>query len=449
MTQDLSERPSPVTTASATGVAGDLAEALTPFIGDLPVHLTAWDGSTAGPLDAPHVRLNSPNALRRLLWYPGELGAAQAYVTGEIDIEGSVADALRHAWAVVAERDLTMRLSDPRAVLGLVQVARRHGAFGRRPKPPKTQIAVSGRLHSKRRDREVIHHHYDLSNDFYELILDANMAYSSGYVTGAPLDGGETADYSLEDAQRDKLDLVCRKIGLHERAGMTMLDVGCGWGSLSLHAAQHYGAKVTGVTIAAEQKAFIDKRIRDRGLGDLVTIELCDYRDVRGTYDAVASLEMGEHAGDKGYPDYTATLYRSAAPGARVLIQQMSRRGRHPGGGPFIEAFIAPDMTMRPVGDTVALLEDAGLEVRDVHAMREHYVWTVRGWQNRFDAHRDELTALVGDEVVRVWELYLAGGLLTFEQGRMGVDQILSVRRPSGPTGLPAVRPREWSDPRD
>ncbi len=259
------------------------------------------------------------------------------------------------------------------------------------------------------------------------------MAYSSGYHV--------KPDGSLEEAQRAKLDLVCRKLGL--APGMRMLDVGCGWGSLSLHAAEHFGAQVTGVTIAAEQKKFIDARVAERGLGDRVEIRLQDYRDAvpspREEYDAVGSLEMGEHVGQDNYPTYASVLRRAVRPGGRVLVQQMSRTGRWPGGGPFIESFIAPDMYMRPVGETVALLERGGLEVRDVHALREHYVLTVAGWLERFEANLDRLTELVGEEVVRVWRLYLVGGSMAFRDGRMGVDQILMVR-PGAPHTLPGER---------
>ena len=205
------------------------------------------------------------------------------------------------------------------------------------------------------------------------------MAYSCGYHA--------TPDVPLEEAQRAKLDLVCTKLGLTE--GMRMLDVGCGWGSLSLHAAQYFGAQVTGVTIAAEQKKFIDARIAERGLQDRVEIRLQDYREVpeRDHFDAVGSLEMGEHVGATNYATYVEVLRRAVRPGGRVLVQQMSRQGvgggKHPGGGPFIESFIAPDMTMRPVGETVGLIEAGGLEVRDVHAMREHYVLTVAGWMRQ------------------------------------------------------------------
>jgi cyclopropane-fatty-acyl-phospholipid synthase len=307
------------------------------------------------------------------------------------------------------------------------------GAFGRPPSPPASQARLRGRLHTPRRDREAITHHYDLSNEFYSLILDPSMAYSCGY--------HENQDTPVNEAQQAKLGLVCDKLGLEP--GKRLLDVGCGWGSLAIHAAEHFGAAVTGVTISAEQKRFVDARVADRGLSDRVEIRLCDYRDAvppRGQeYDAVASIEMGEHVGRRNYPAYASVLRNAVRDGGRVLVQQMSRNGRHRGGGPFIESFIAPDMYMRPVGETVALLENSGLEARDVHALREHYVLTVAGWLARFEANAERLTELVGEEVVRVWRLYLVGGSLAFREGRMGVDQILLVRA-GEPHGLPWIR---------
>ncbi|XAS77906.1 cyclopropane-fatty-acyl-phospholipid synthase family protein [Dermatophilaceae bacterium Sec6.4] len=439
-----------MTTSSNTGIAARLEALISPLAGGaLPVHLTVWDGSSAGPTDAPHVTLNSPQAIRRLLWHPGELGAAQAYVTGELEVEGDLVQGLSAVRATLKARGVTGGRPPARTFVEATKLARELGVLGTPLRAPATQIAVRGRLHSVGRDRDVIHNHYDLSNEFYSLILDDHMAYSSAYVTGADLDGEESEAYSLEDAQRDKLDLVCRKAGLDKRPGMRFLDIGCGWGSLSLHAASAFGAQVTGVTISKEQKAFIDARIAERGLGDKVEIRLQDYREIDDPpFEAVASLEMGEHVGERNYATYADTLARCASDEAQIVIQQMSRHDGHPGGGPFIEAYIAPDMTMRPVGQTVAFLERAGLEVRDVHAMREHYVWTVRAWQRRFEASKDQLTKLVGEEVVRVWELYLAGGLLAFQDGRMGVDQITAVRRRDGMSALPAVRPASWSDPR-
>ena len=426
----------PQTAAIAGGVAQRLAEALRPFVGgDLPVRLTAWDGSSAGPEDAPHVELRSKDALRRMVWHPGELGAAQAYVTGELEVHGDLGEALTHAFDVAEERGLSGSRPRPGA-RGVRDPRRRRPrrAAAVRRRRPASQARMRGRLHTKLRDRRAIAHHYDLSNDFYQLLLDPAMAYSCGYWTSTD------PSYGVADAQRDKLDLVCRKLGLEP--GMTMLDVGCGWGSLSLHAAEHFGARVTGVTIAAEQKRFIDARIAERGLGDRVEIRLQDYREVpeRDHFDAVGSLEMGEHVGEGNYPTYAEVLRRSVRPGGRVLVQQMSRqRGRWPGGGPFIESFIAPDMHMRPVGETVAHLERGGLEVRDVHGLREHYVWTVQAWLDTFEANLPRLVDLVGEEVTRVWRLYLAGGMLAFRDGRMGVDQVLCVR-PGAAHTLPPVR---------
>ena len=447
---DEAEAPTATTSAAdatgpgtdpATGVAPRLAEALRPVLrGDLPVRLHAWDGSSAGPADAPEVRLTSPDAVRRLLRHPGELGAAQAYVTGELDVPETggwdLDSALTHAHLVALERDLAGTRPTLAQLATLTRTLAGIGVLGRPPAPPRSQAQVRGRLHSLGRDRSAISFHYDLSNDFYAAILDDHMAYSSAYWTQPP----GTEGYGLEDAQGDKLDLICRKLGLTE--GSRLLDVGCGWGALSLHAAQEYGARVVGVTIAAEQKRFIDARIAERGLGDRVEIRLQDYREVpeRGVFDAVGSVEMGEHVGEGNYPTYADALARAVRPGGRVLVQQMSRKsGHHPGGGPFIESFIAPDMHMRPVGETVAHLEGGGLEVRDVHALREHYVWTVDGWLKRFEAAVPRLTEMVGEEVVRVWRLYLVGGRMAFRDGRMGVDQILLVR-PGAPHGLAPVR---------
>ncbi|MBM6403067.1 class I SAM-dependent methyltransferase [Phycicoccus sp. CSK15P-2] len=414
------------TEATRTGVAARIQQALQPLLaGPLPVRLRAWDGSEAGPEDGMVVELRSPRALTRLLWHPGELGAAQAYVTGELEVHGDIGAALDLVRETVGARDLP-RLTPARVARllpDLVRLARDTGALALPPAPPATQAVVKGRLHSLARDRASISHHYDLSNDFYAFLLDPHMAYSCAFYADGP-------QMALEDAQAAKLDLVCRKVGLRE--GMRFLDVGCGWGSLSLYAAEHFGARVTGVTIAAEQKAFIDARIRERGLEDRVEIRLQDYREVRDEpFDAVASLEMGEHVGEKNYDAYAAMLHRSVRPGGYVLVQQMSRRGVHPGGGPFIEQFIAPDMTMRPVGETLGFLQGAGLEVRGVHAMREHYVWTVDAWHRTLEEQWDRAVELIGEEGARVWRLYLVGGAQAFRDNRMGVDQLL-LRRPGG-----------------
>ena len=283
-----------------TPVAPALAEALAPFVGgDLPVRLHAWDGSVAGLDDAPVVELRSPDAVRRLLWHPGELGAAQAYVTGELEVPGDLDEALTHAFAVARERGLLRRRTSPTAVARAARTAAGIGALGLPPRAPRSQVRAA-------------EDHYNLSNDFYELILDPSMAYSCGYFS--------SLEMTLEEAQRAKLDLVCTKLGL--RPGMRLLDVGCGWGALSLHAAEHFGATVTGVTISTEQKAFVDKRIADRGLADRVEIRVQDFREVpESDFDAVGSLEMGEHVGRRHYATYAEVLRRVVRPGGRVLVQ--------------------------------------------------------------------------------------------------------------------------------
>jgi cyclopropane-fatty-acyl-phospholipid synthase len=416
-------------------VARRVASFVTPmFGGELPIALRGWDGSQVGPVDAPVLVIRSRRALRRLMWDPSELGFAQAYITGELDVEGDIAEGFRRVWRQARRQQLVGPSLSARGRACALLAAARLGVLGRRPAPPQTQAVLSGALHSKSRDQAAIAHHYDLSNEFYALILDPNMAYSAAYF--------DQPGQSIEQAQSAKLDLICGKLGLEP--GMRLLDVGCGWGSLILHAAEHYGVRATGVTLSNQQREFVAKRIAERGLGDRVEVRQQDYRDVdEPGFDAVASIEMGEHVGQDQYPVYAATLYRQLRPGGRLLLQQMSRRrDAAPGGGAFIENYIAPDMHMRPLPETLGFLVDAGFELRDVEALREHYVWTVQAWIETFESHWDEVVAMVGEETARVWRLYLVGGALSFEEGRMGVDQILAVRSTvDGLSGMPARRP--------
>lgn len=411
--------------------AAALAEALAPLLrGSLPVRLECWDGSVAGPADAPVVRLTSPAALRRQLWAPGELGAAQAYVTGELEVPGDLRACLDHVWAVVRERGLAERRPGPSALATLAGFVVSRRLVGPPPATPVTQIAVRGRLHSRSRDREVIRQHYDLPTEFYALVLDESMAYSCGWFPGGRPAPDADPDATLAAAQRAKFDLVCDELELS--AGDHLLDLGCGWGSMAVHAAEHTGARVTAVTISREQHEFARQRVTERGLEHLVEVRLQDYRDVTDIRaDAVVSLEMGEHVGDRGYPGFVRALERSVVPGGLVLVQQMSRGDRHPGGGPFIESFIAPDMTMRSPGRTLDLLTSDGLELRSVRGMREHYAWTAEQWRRRYAANREPVVDRWGEELARVWDLYLTGGTRSFAEGRMGVEQFV-LQRPDG-----------------
>jgi cyclopropane-fatty-acyl-phospholipid synthase len=380
----------------------------------LPVRVRAWDGSEAGPSGTPAVVLRSPRALRRVLWRPGELGLARAYISGDLDVDGDLTEGLRRGWLV------TGRLSKNPASLADLAVtaalaARRLGVFGPPPPPPSCEMRHRGRVHSRARDKAVIAGHYDIPVSFYRLILDPSMAYSCGYWAS---DG-----YDLADAQHAKLDMICRKLSLGP--GSRLLDMGCGWGSLTAHAASNFKASITAVTLSAAQGDFV----RSRLAAEDADVRVQDYRDVTdGPYDAIASVEMGEHVGAAEYPAFCSRLRSLLRPDGRVLVQQMSRGGTAPGGGAFIESYIAADMHMRPVGETVGLMEKAGLEVLGVESLRPHYVRTIRAWLANLSEHYGEAEAILGRERARLWRLYLAGGALAFEEGRMGVDQILAVR---------------------
>ncbi|MGI5409063.1 class I SAM-dependent methyltransferase [Streptomyces chartreusis] len=412
----------------------------------LPVRIRAWDGSQAGPPGAPTLVVRNRRAVRRLLFKPGELGLARAWVAGDLEIEGDLYAALDLLAGLVWERgedarSLAQALRDPEvraAVLGLVRL----GGVPLPPAPPPEEVRRPGHLHTKRTDKRAISHHYDVGNDFYEIVLGPSMVYSCAYWP-AP-------DSTLETAQRDKLDLVCRKLGL--KPGMRLLDVGCGWGSMAMHAAREYGVSVVGITLSQEQAAYARKRVADEGLTDRVEIRVQDYREVGdGPYDAISSIGMAEHVGAERYLEYADVLHRLLKPGGRLLNHQIARRPQRDESSyevdDFIDAYVFPDGELQPVGVTVAQLERAGFEVRDVESIREHYALTLRRWVANLEADWARAVRLSGFGRARVWRLYMAASALAFERNRIGVNQVLAVRTPeSGDSGM-ALRAREWGEP--
>ncbi|MCX5111512.1 cyclopropane-fatty-acyl-phospholipid synthase family protein [Streptomyces sp. NBC_00378] len=410
----------------------------------LPVRIRAWDGSESGPPGAPVLVIRNRRALRRLLWKPGELGLARAWVAGELDIEGDLYEALDLMASLIWERGADAKESvhpvrDPRVRAFAKGMLRLAGPLPPPPPPPEEVRRRPGTLHTKRRDKEAISHHYDVGNDFYELVLGPSMVYSCAYWED---------DGSLEDAQRDKLDLVCRKLALKE--GDRLLDVGCGWGSMAIHAAREYGARVTGVTLSVEQAAFARKRIAQEGLTDRIEIRVQDYRDVRdGPYDAISSIGMAEHVGSARFREYADDLYALLKPGGRLLNHQIARRPEKDESAyhvdEFIDAYVFPDGELAPVGRTVATLEEAGFEARDVESIREHYALTLRRWVANLEKQWDRAVRTTSAGRARVWRLYMAASALSFEHNKIGVNQILAVRPAEGGASRMPLRARDWT----
>ncbi|MFF6995563.1 class I SAM-dependent methyltransferase [Streptomyces sp. NPDC008313] len=426
------------------GAASRLVSLLGQLLGaPLPVRIRAWDGSEAGPPGAPTLVVRNRRALRRLLWKPGELGFARAWVAGDLGVDGDLYTALDLMSGLVWERGEDTRstaeaLRDPEvraAVRGLVRM----GGSPLPPAPPREEVRRPGHLHTRRSDRRAVSHHYDVGNDFYELVLGPSMVYSCAYWE----DGG-----TLESAQRDKLELVSRKLGL--TPGQRLLDVGCGWGSMAVHAAREHGVSVVGITLSQEQAAYARKRVADAGLTDRVEIRVQDYRDVDdGPYDAISSIGMAEHVGAARYLEYADVLYRLLRPGGRLLNHQIGRRPRRDESSyhvdAFIDAYVFPDGELAPVGSTVTQLEPAGFEVRDVESLREHYALTLRRWVSNLEARWARAVRLTSPGRARVWRLYMAASVLAFERNRIGVNQVVAVRPPdSGASGMP-LRARTWN----
>lgn len=429
-----------------SGVALQVAEAVESALGErLPIGIVAWDGSKTAQDGEPLLIFRSPEAIAQLTWAPGELGLARAYVTGSLDLDGDVFeffDRAAEAWG-----------SDRRIPLGakisLLRRAGRLGAWGPRPPIPPEEAPLKAHRfrHSLTSDRQAIAHHYDVGNEFYRRVLGPSMVYSCAYfpLPAMASVNDQQQEGILEVAQQAKLDIVARKLGL--QPGMRMLDVGCGWGSMALHAAQHYGVDVVGITLSREQATLARQRVIEAGLTEQIDIRLQDYREIKdGPFDAISSIGMAEHVGRDQFTSYATVLYGLLRPGGRLLNHQIARR---PGdarntASPFIQRYVFPDGELLPLADTVAALEGAGFEVRDVESLREHYALTLRQWVANLHDNWSDCVDLVGQGRVRVWQAYMAASAIAFERNRIGVNQIVAVRpTPAGASTMP-LRARQW-----
>jgi len=420
------------------------------FNGVPPFRVEAYDGSAAGPTDSPlTVRFVRPEAITRILTRPGELGLSRAYVAGDIELDGSIYE----LFDLQAPAIKTIFKTQPiRSLIGET------GLSILKPiAPPAIEAKQKGLLHSRTRDAQAISHHYDVSNEFYETILGPSMTYSCAVF--------DSPDDSLEDAQIRKVDLIARKLDL--APGMRLLDVGCGWGTMAIHAAKVYGASVVGVTLSEPQQRLATERAQAAGVADLVEFRVQDFRDVSdGPFDAISSIGMFEHVGRKSMELYIRTLYHLLRPGGRFLnhaigrpatrdeipnptrVKELTRqisiaaglRGPSRVHSPFIERYVFPDGELHEVGTLVSMFQVHGFEVRHLESLREHYALTLRHWVANLENNWDQAVAQVGEERARVWRLYMAGSAVGFERNHLQIHQVLCVRPQTGAANMP-LRP--------
>lgn len=424
-----------VQTRAGLDAAATIRPMIEAFLGDLPVRVEFWDGSALGPAGGPGtLQVRSPNAVRRIFWASGELGVGRAFVAGELDFEGDLFALI----AALRPADLGLH-RQLRAVPAVLRAAHQLGVVGPPLPAPPEEIRPRGRRHSKDRDAVVVSHHYDVGNDFYRLVLGESMTYSCARFVNA----SET----LAEAQMAKHDLVCRKLGLHERAGMRLLDVGCGWGAMALHAARRYGVSVVGITISREQAELARRRVRDATLESLIDIRLQDYRDLAGDrFDAISSIGMFEHVGRRRMAEYFSTLRSLLVPRGRILNHAISSVGGSKlGTRSFTGRYVFPDGELLDVAEVALAMEAAGIELRDVESLREHYGRTLRHWVANLQEHWNEAVDLVGEGRARVWLLYMAASAIGFEDGGLSIHQVLGIASDAdGGSGMPNTR-RAWN----
>lgn len=408
---------------------------------DLPVRL--WDGTTLGPADRGYrLRLTHPSSLRGVLLPPTDLQVGEAFLADLVDVEGSMV-------AAIAE------LSTIRDDVGIGELLTVAWDVLHLPSPPDRppvleRVRPGGDLHSLERDRTVVQHHYDVGVAFYRCFLDDRLVYSCAYFLDADEDRDVPPDPhgdALDRAQARKLDVVCRKLRLSRDT--TLLDIGCGWGALAVHAAETHGARVLGVTLSEDQAMVAKERVERAGLDGRVEIRVQDYREVDGTFDAVASIGMYEHVGSDQWATYHRTAYERTRPGGLFCHHHITTGQRREVRdlakvrGSFVAEHVFPDGALGPTSRSVAEMQDAGFEVLDVEELRPHYARTLRHWVARLEADHDRAAELVGEPTYRAWRAYMAGSAVGFDHGDLGLVQVLGAKgdahRPLG---------RAWMLPR-
>ncbi len=410
------------------------------FHGSIPLQIKFWDGSSLGPTHTSSITLQSPLALQRMAWAPGELGLARAYVAGDLQFEGSIFDLLAMRDRLADQDGNVPRIGiAPRNLPFVWRAAKELGILGGPPSPPSIEAHFHGLRHVRRRDAQAIAHHYNVGNEFYRLILGPSMTYSCAFWADD--------SYTLEDAQEAKYELISRKLDL--QPGMRLLDVGCGWGGMVLHAAQHHGVHAVGITLSQEQATLARARVANAGCQDRIEIRVQDYRDIHdGPFDAISSIGMFEHVGLSRAEEYFSDLYRLLAPGARLLNHAISRLDPTRAAidpRSFMARYVFPDAALIEVGTAISAMQKHGLEVRDVESLREHYPKTLRVWVANLEDNWENAQQLVGPARARVWRLYMAGSALSFEAERIAIHQVLCVRPDDhGRALLPPTR--SWLD---
>jgi cyclopropane-fatty-acyl-phospholipid synthase len=380
-------------------------------IPERPFDVRMWDGSTLPSTNGggPTFEVRSPDAFAHALLSPGQLGLSRAYVSGALDV-----DDLDAVLKVLA--DWKPPAVDRREQARLALAAARAFGVRRPPRVPKSELRLSGRRHTPERDAQAVRHHYDVSNEFFSLFLGDSMTYSC-----AIFSRGAT---TLEEAQETKLELVCTKLGLEE--GQRVLDIGCGWGSFAMHAAENHGVSVVGITLSEPQARLARERVAERGLSDKVEIRVQDYRAIDdGPFDAVGSIGMVEHVGSNQIDVYARQVARLVKPGGRVLNHGIARlRVGEPEAGEFTQRYVFPDGAPLHLSRIQTAIERAGLETHHVEDFRLDYAETLRHWASRFDDNLDEAIRMGGPERARVWRLYLRGARRGFETGFTSLYQV-------------------------